>query len=93
MMGSDCWAHVHLSHVPLEDHHVWPLGEGGPNVKDNRRRVCSNAHSSVHDLLAKMRKADGGRVPWAVRRRYGRRVRRLAAAGYQAITERQIVAP
>lgn len=93
MMGSDCWAHVHLSHVPLEDHHVWPLGDGGPNVKANRRRLCSNAHSSTHDLLDKMRKTEGGAVPWTVRRLYGWRVRRLALAGYQAITTRQIITP
>lgn len=92
-MGRNCWAHVHRDDVPLEDHHVWPLGNGGPNVKANRLRVCSNAHSSTHDLLAKMLAAPAGRVPWRVRIRYGRKVRCLAAAGYQAITTRTVVAP
>lgn len=92
-MGRDCWAHRHRDDVPLEDHHVWPVGNGGPNVRTNKVRICSNAHSSVHDLLSKMLAAHTTAVPWAVRRRYGRKVRRLATAGFQAITTRVIVTP
>lgn len=93
LMGTTCWAHTHREMVPMEDHHIWPLGEGGPNVKPNKVRICANAHSATHDLLAKMLKAGSGSVPWPVRRRYGRKVRRLAAAGYQAILTRTIVTP
>lgn len=93
MMGRNCWAHRHRDDVPLEVHHVWMLSAGGPNVAANKVTICSNAHSSCHDLLAKMLKAHTEKVPWRVRRRYGRGVRRLATAGYQAITTRTIVAP
>jgi hypothetical protein len=92
-MGMDCWAHKHREMVPLELHHVWPVGEGGPNVKANRVSVCSNAHSSVHDLLSKMLAAHTTDIPWTVRRRYGRKVRRLATAGYLAILTQRIVVP
>src|SRR4051794_36915747 len=84
MMGRDCWGHVHPSPVPLGDHHGWPLGGGGANGKADRGMLCSNAHSSTHDLLDKMRKAEGGAVPWTVRRLYGWRVRKLALAGMPA---------
>lgn len=93
MMGRECFAHRHRDDVPLEAHHVWPLGDGGPNIAANRVMVCSNAHSATHDLLAKMRKAKTGRVSWLVRIRYGARVRRLAAAGYAAINARMVIAP
>lgn len=92
-MGRECWAHRHRDDVPIEIHHVWPVGSGGPNVKANRVAVCSNAHSAVHDLLGRMVRAGTDRLPWTVRRRYGRKVRRLAAAGFQAIASRAIVAP
>jgi hypothetical protein len=92
-MGTNCWAHKHTELVPLEVHHVWPLGEGGPNIAANKVSICSNAHSSAHDLLAKMLKAADGLVPWPVRRRYGLRVRRIAEAGYRAIRTGQVVRP
>jgi hypothetical protein len=92
-VGTGCWAHRHRELVPLESHHVWPLGHDGPNTTANRILICSNAHSACHDLLAKMLKAPTGRVPWPVRRQYGLRVRRLAEAGYRAIQDRQVVRP
>lgn len=86
-MGTDCTVHRHRELVPTEDHHVWPVGLGGPQHPGpgGIRRVCANAHGSVHDLLDKMRKAPGGRVAWRVRRRYGLGVRRLAQRGYDQL--------
>lgn len=81
-MGRTCAVHVHRSIVPLEVHHVWPLGEGGPDIASNRVTVCSNGHSAIHDLLSKMLK---GRAPWSVRLHYGWRIRRLAKRGYDEI--------
>lgn len=91
MMGRNCWAHRHRDDVPLEVHHVWPVGSGGPNVAPNRVTICSNAHSAAHDLLAKMLRADTPKLPWRVRIRYGRRVRRLAEAGYAAIKSHTVI--
>jgi 5-methylcytosine-specific restriction endonuclease McrA len=93
MMGRECFVHRHRDDVPLEVHHVFPKGLGGPDVTANRVTVCSNGHGSVHSLLDKMLKAHTEKVPWRVRRRYGRKVRRLAAAGYLAVTSRAIVIP
>jgi hypothetical protein len=57
------------------------------------RDCWAHRHSSTHDLLSKMLHAHTADVPWTVRRRYGIKVRRLAAAGYKAITTRTITAP
>jgi 5-methylcytosine-specific restriction endonuclease McrA len=89
-MGRECWAHTHREDVPLELHHVWPKGQGGPDVKANRVVICSNAHSAAHDLLAKMLKEHTTALPWSVKRRYGRKVRRLAEVGYAAITTKVV---
>lgn len=92
-MGRTCWCHRHREDVPLEVHHVWPVGSGGPNVAANKVTICANAHSSVHDLLLRMLKSADGTVPWLVRRRYGRKVRALATAGYTAIQTKTVVTP
>ena len=81
VMGTQCGAHTHHSLVPIEVHHIWPLGMGGPDVKDNRIPLCSNAHSAVHSFLTLLIKGSGA-VPWAVARRYGYRIRALARRGY-----------
>jgi hypothetical protein len=83
-MGRRCAVHTHLHLVPLNDHHIWPKGAGGPDTSDNLVTLCMNGHGSVHDLLSKMLR---GPVPWSVRRRYGLRVRRLASRGYDAIKD------
>lgn len=87
-MGTTCWAHKHTEWVPIEVHHVWPLGDGGPNIAANRVALCSNAHSAAHDLLDKMRK---GPVEWAVRRHYGGRVRLVAETGWAAIQQKKVI--
>lgn len=92
-MGRTCWCHRHRHDVPLERHHVWPLGHSGPDAKPNIVVVCANGHGSVHSLLDRMLKAQTASLPWTVRRRYGRRVRRLAVAGYEAIVTQSIVVP
>lgn len=97
-MGRNCYAHTHREDVPLEVHHVWPVGAGGPDIYTNRISLCANAHGSVHHYLARMTKAappDGlstpPRLPWSVRRVYGRKVRRIAEAGWTAMSVREIV--
>jgi hypothetical protein len=87
-MGTVCAVHRHLTLVPLQVHHVHPLGRGGPDVPANRVTVCANAHGSIHALLDLLLKS-GGLVPWTIRRRYGVGVRRYAAAGLAAILAHQ----
>ena len=88
MMGTSCAVHRHRSWVPLEVHHVWPLGMGGPDRASNKISLCSNGHSEVHGYLDLLRKYDG-KVPWLQALRYGGRVRRLARQGYEQWREHQ----
>ena len=85
-MGRGCIAHRHTSWVPENAHHVWPLGDGGPDTWDNQVILCANAHYSVHSLLDLARKAGSVQaVPWQVRRQYGSAVRVLATLGWERI--------
>lgn len=78
--GTECFAHVHRSKVPIEDHHVHPLGYGGPDRKSNKRKGCANAHSDTHYLLEDMLK--GRKVD---KREWAPGVREVAEAGYRAV--------
>lgn len=80
-----CGAHIHNSLVPVERHHIWPLGYHGPNTADNIVQVCCNAHSDVHYLLERMLRT-GDAVPWTELRTYGPAVGALARAGYERVT-------
>jgi len=89
-MGRDCAVHVsHRHHVPIEIHHVWPKGSGGPDIPANRIPLCANAHGAIHDLLRQVVRANGLKnVPWPHRRLYGLAVVEYAARAWWAITER-----
>jgi hypothetical protein len=84
MRGLGCLAHKHRSMVPLEDHHIHPLGYHGPNVASNKIRICANAHSDAHYLLERMLKT-ANHVPAAEKRTYGFMVRRIAQRGYDGV--------
>jgi hypothetical protein len=83
-MGTECGVHRHRELVPLERHHVWPKGLGGPDTKENIVQVCDNAHGSIHSLLDYYIDF-GGEVPWKIRRNYGLGVRQLAKEGWDRI--------
>lgn len=74
-------------HVPVlhddeaEGHHVWPLGEGGPDRAENMRWLCPITHTKVHNLW-RAYQAHGGQPPPAVLRRYSSYVRDLVADGW-----------
>jgi len=84
VMNMGCEVHKHRELVPIERHHVWPLGQGGPNVEANKVTVCANGHYSIHALLDLLLKGRG-KVPWTTRRQYGRGVRKYAQLGYDRI--------
>lgn len=85
-MGQTCQAHKHHSMVPIEIHHIWPLGDGGPNIAANRVPLCANAHGSVHYLIDLCRKHGSyTAVPWTLRRQFGFTVRQLALLGWDRI--------
>jgi 5-methylcytosine-specific restriction endonuclease McrA len=72
-------------HVPepqeLHRHHVWPLGEGGPDIVSNLRYLCPSSHSNTHKLW-RAYQAHGGEPPWGVRKAYGVYVRQLVSDGW-----------
>jgi hypothetical protein len=45
--------------VILHSHHVWPLGENGPDVTTNLLWLCPTTHSAVHELWRLMVKHKG----------------------------------
>jgi hypothetical protein len=51
--GDQCT--VHGSHRPAVresvQHHMWPLGMGGPDVAGNLVRVCPTGHANVHRAI------------------------------------------
>jgi hypothetical protein len=80
-MGTMCAVHVHRTWVPMEVHHVWPKGLGGPDIAANKVKLCANAHYSVHsfiDLLIK----NNGRVPSETARHYSAKVKSFAMQGW-----------
>jgi hypothetical protein len=81
-MGHECVCHIHEVMVPMERHHVWPLGDGGPNIESNLITVCCNAHYSIHAFLDMLWR-NNGIVPWTTARQYGKRVRDYAYSGYR----------
>ena len=80
---------VHRRHSPRshvnEVHHVWPRGDGGPDLAANRVVVCATGHNSVHALLDAYRRAHGD-PGWRVRRRFTRGERALAETGWNRMS-------
>jgi 5-methylcytosine-specific restriction endonuclease McrA len=80
MRGHNCAAHKHPMLVPLEVHHIWPLGYHGPDILTNKVTICANAHSDIHYLLEAMLRQH----PYNLSE-YGPAVRALARRGYNAV--------
>lgn len=80
-MGVLCLVHTHGEWVPLERHHVWPLGMGGPNIPANVISVCANGHGSIHAYLDHLIRY-GEDVPWDLRKHFGPTVRGYAWRGW-----------
>ncbi len=88
-MGLVCAAHKHDTWVPMNDHHIWPLGDGGPDVAANKVTLCANAHYSVHAVLDHIEKrAKADLLPeWDFMRRFSPVIRELAWRGWWQIRE------
>jgi hypothetical protein len=79
-----CAVHRHREYVPIEAHHIWPKGEGGPDISSNLIDICANAHSAVHEYL-RLLKRHNGKPPLRDKARYGYKTRRLALQGWRMI--------
>lgn len=71
-------------HVPraleLHRHHVWPLGEGGPDAGENLVVLCPTTHSNVHRLW-RLYEQHNGRPPWDILRNYSEYARAIVEKG------------
>lgn len=81
---------VHASHCPSvhepDHHHIWPQGEGGPDVAQNLVVVCPTGHRNIHELIREY-EAAGGVPTWEVLRRWNPAERALALRGWIGMTE------
>jgi len=80
-MGEECVVHRHREWVPIEVHHIWPVGLGGPNIASNKISVCCNAHYSIHEFLRQLILHDG-EVPAELAKHFGAKVKRYATQGW-----------
>jgi len=80
-MGEECVVHRHREWVPIESHHVWPEGLGGPNVAANRISVCCNGHYSIHEFMRQLM-IHNGDVPTELARHFSKKVRAYATSGW-----------
>ena len=78
--GRNCAVHRHTFLVPIEVHHVWPVGYHGPDVAANKVPMCANGHSDTHYLLEALLR--GRKVN---RSEYGPDARRYAKQGHDAV--------
>jgi hypothetical protein len=80
---------VHNKHTPTShinhEHHVWPLGHGGPDIAENKIVVCPTGHYNIHALLQEYLTAHGD-VPYSLVKTYGKGERDAAKLGYDRIT-------
>jgi hypothetical protein len=82
-MGTTCVLHAHREWVPIEQHHVWPLGMGGPDIAANKISVCCNGHYSIHAVIDHHIRY-GEDPPWELMQHFGPRVRERAWQGWDA---------
>lgn len=73
----------HINHR----HHIWPKGDGGPDIEDNIVVVCATGHYNIHDLLQHY-KMLMGKVPYNILRRYSMEERKYAELGYNRLTRK-----
>lgn len=72
--------------LEYNDHHIWPLGDGGPDHPSNRVPICPTTHANVHKIYRSF-KAAGQVLP----RQIGqpRYAYKLAVLGYTRFKEAQ----
>lgn len=80
LAGDQC--EVHRYHRPpvleTEVHHVQPLAMGGPDVAENRVKVCGTGHANIHRVLHALALGKPS-VPKATRKERALAVRGLVA--------------
>lgn len=75
----------HLNHR----HHVWPLGDGGPDSPTNVVVVCPTGHENIH-LLIRLLKKYNGILSRFMLRGFSKEEIKLAYLGYERLTKRRM---
>jgi hypothetical protein len=82
---------LHNSHYPtpkrIDVHHIWPTGEGGPDVPENIIGVCQTGHTNVHELLEAYLAAE---VTPGILNKYGKNEQKYALLGYKRISNQKL---
>lgn len=80
---------LHKRHLPESHinhrHHIWSLGDGGPDIQDNIVVACPTGHYNIHSLLQEY-KTHMGNVPYHILRQYSFDERKYAELGYRRLT-------
>lgn len=63
-------------------HHIWPLGLGGPDTKENKKPLCPTTHGEVHLILEAFQRK-GKRLER--QRGWGQYAYLLAVRGWEAM--------
>ncbi len=75
-----------VDHRPAYDelhrHHVWPLGEGGPDIDSNLMILCPTMHANAHKLWRRYKKL-GGPPPWSELREFAPYCRYIVSIGWR----------
>lgn len=80
-MGTNCACHKHTEYEPIERHHVWPKGMGGPDVASNKISVCANAHYAIHEFIRQLMLHNGS-VPAETSKHFSPKVKDYATQGW-----------
>jgi hypothetical protein len=84
---------IHSMHKPHpyvnHRHHVWPLGEGGPDTQDNQIVVCPTGHANIHEVI-RLHKLYMGRPPYSEVKRFSFKEREYGKIGFDRITRKSM---
>lgn len=76
-------------------HHIWPLGDGGPDIPHNLVYICPTTHYNVHELYRAMKKAGREISLYEFSKLYevpvSRYAQLIAALGYRRFVARALV--
>lgn len=85
---------LHKFHIPSSHqnhiHHIWPLGEGGPNVKENTIVVCPTGHANIHVILHEMKIMRGHVTYNSYLRQFSFQERRVAKLGWDRMQRKAL---
>lgn len=94
--GQVCRCSVNHQPAPLElvIHHVWPMGDGGPDDPANEEFICPTTHYNVHELYRAMKREGREISHYEFTQRYSAPVSRFAHAmallGYQRFVRKAL---